>query len=97
MIFVELEYHFIWMGLGLPIRLTDVKVHEQLVSKCGGKGREDLRGSTLPRGKQLVKKLDSWWQLLTGEVIKCHHYYGNINAETFADFVEEHFPEMFKV
>ena len=29
-------------------------------------------------------------------VIKCHHYNGNINAETFADFVKEHFPEMFK-
>ena len=29
-------------------------------------------------------------------VIKCHHYSGNINAETFADFVKEHFPEMFK-
>ena len=28
-------------------------------------------------------------------VIKCHHYNGNINAETFADFVKEHFPEMF--
>ena len=29
-------------------------------------------------------------------VIKFHHYNGNINAETFADFVKEHFPEMFK-
>ena len=29
-------------------------------------------------------------------VIKCHHYNGNINAETFADVAKEHFPETFK-
>ena len=29
-------------------------------------------------------------------VIKCHHYNGNINAETFGDFVKKYFPEMFK-
>ena len=30
------------------------------------------------------------------EVIKCNHYNGNINGETFADFLKQHFPEMFK-
>ena len=29
-------------------------------------------------------------------VIKCHHYNGNINAETLAGFVKEHFPEKLK-
>ena len=29
-------------------------------------------------------------------VTKCHHYNDNINAETFPDFLKEHFPEMFK-
>lgn len=29
-------------------------------------------------------------------VIKCYHYNDHINAEKFADFVREHFPEMFK-
>ena len=30
-------------------------------------------------------------------VIKCHHCNGNINAETFADFMKENLPEMFKI
>ena len=29
-------------------------------------------------------------------VIKCHNYNGNINAETFADFMKENLPEMSK-
>ena len=29
-------------------------------------------------------------------VIKCFHYDGNINADTFSDFVKNHFPEMFE-
>lgn len=52
MIFGKLEYHFIWMGLGLPTRLTHVKVHEQPVHDYGRKALKDLKGSTLPRGKK---------------------------------------------
>ena len=52
MIFGKLEYRFIWMGLGLPIRLTHVKVQKQLVPEYGGKGGKDLKVSTVPRGKK---------------------------------------------
>ena len=52
MMFGKVEHHFVWMGLGLPKSLTDVKVHEQLAPECGGKGGKDLKDSTLPRGKK---------------------------------------------
>ena len=28
-------------------------------------------------------------------VIECHHYEGNINGETFSQFIRDHFPTMF--
>ena len=47
MIFGKLEYHFIWMGLDYPIRLTHVKLQEKLVPKCDRKSGQDLKERTL--------------------------------------------------
>ena len=52
MIFGKLEYRFIWIVLGLSIRVTHLKVHEQLVPECGRKKGKDLKGSTLPRRRK---------------------------------------------
>ena len=101
MIFGKLEYRFIWIVLGLSIRATHLKVHEQLVPECGRKKGKDLKGSIHCQGEERRH----WWQssLIHGVaiahgkgVIKCHHYNGSINAETFADFVKAPFPEIFK-
>ena len=42
MIFGKVEYRFIWIALGSPIKLTHVKVHEQHVPKYDGKRWKDL-------------------------------------------------------
>ena len=78
------------MELDLSIRPTHVKLYKQLVPECGrtAKGKKEGTGGRVARFMVTV---------VHGKgVIKCHHYNGNINAETFADFVKEHFPEMFK-
>ena len=100
MIFGKLEYHFIWMGLGLTIRPTHVKVYEQLVPECGRKSGEGFKREYTTKGKKEGtggRVARFMVEIAHGKrFTKCHHYNGNINAETFADFLKEHFPEMFK-
>ena len=100
MIFGKLEYHFIWMGLGLTIRPTHVKVYEQLLPECGGKSGEGFKREYTTKGKKegTGGRVARFMVEIAHEkrFTKCHHYNGNINAETFADFLKEHFPEMFK-
>ena len=64
------------------------KSGESLARECTAKDKKE--GSAGKIGKFMAA-------IAYGKgVIKCHQYEGHVNAQMFADFIEEHFPEMFE-
>ena len=52
MIFGKLKYRFIWIGLGLTIRSSNVKGQEKLVHECGRKRGKVLKREYIARGEK---------------------------------------------
>ena len=60
---------------------------EGLNQECSAKGRKEGSGGRMAKFMVAIAHGKG--------VIECHHYEGNINGETFSQFIRDHFPTMF--